>query len=333
VTRTIVAGIPADFLEVMFGTLGPGGVEARLGLAHPDVRVNLTSDRTAFDALAREADAAFLGWGPFRLPAEAIGAGVRWVQTTSAGVPPWLLAALRDHPEVAFTSSKGPMGASMAEHGAALILSLARDLPGHQRDQAARRWREMEETRGMVLLEGKTAAILGVGAVGGHLARILRAGLGMRVLGMARASRGHPHVDRYFTREELLEVLPEADVVALALPRTGETARILDRAALRAMKRGAILVNLSRGGLVDEAALAEALESGALRGAGLDVFEREPLPPESPLWQLPSVVITPHASAVTDAAAEAIVSFWCENIRRFAQGEPLLGTVDRAAGY
>jgi D-2-hydroxyacid dehydrogenase (NADP+) len=335
-TRTIAVGIPTEMIEHMFGgTFGRDGLAGRLNQAHPDVRVSLTDSPVDFAAAALEADAVFLGWGPFRLPAAVLqpGSRLRWVHSNPAGISLWLLEALRDRPEIAFTSSKGPMGASMAEHAAAMLLSLARDLPAHQREQSAHYWRGLTEGGAMTLLQGKTAALLGVGAVGGHLARILHAGFGMRVLGMTHTSRDNPHVDRYFTRDELLAVLPEADVVALTLPATAETTHVIDRAALAAMKPGAILVNVARGSLVDEAALVDALREGRLKGAGLDAFEEEPLPADSPLWSLPNLVMTPHRSAITDGVADAIVAFWTDNIRRFAAGQPLQGTVNRTAGY
>ena len=185
----------------------------------------------------------------------------------------------------------------------------------------------------MVQLFGKTIAILGVGQVGGHLARICRVGFGMRVLGLARTRLDHPHVDRYVDRAELPAALAEADVVALCLALTPATERIVDAAALAAMKPSALLVNVARGGLVDESALIEALRAGRLGGAGLDATAVEPLPADSPLWDLPNVIITPHVAPGRDRLAEHLTDFWCENLRRFAEGEPLLGVVDREAGY
>ena len=331
-TRSIAVGIPADMIDGMFGR---DRLVDHLTHAHPDARVTITASPADFDDAARRADAVLLGWGPFRLPESALqpGSPLRWVHSNPAGVPAWLLDALRHQPEIAFTSSKGPMGPSMAEHAAAMLLALARDLPAHQREQSQRYWRDLTEGGPMTLLQGKTAAILGVGAVGGHLARILHAGFGMRVLGMTRTSRDNPHVDRYFTRDELLNVLLEADAVVLTLPDTSDTAHVLDRAAIAAMKPTAILVNVARGALVEEAALIDALREGRLKSAGLDVFDQEPLPPDSPLWTLPNVIMTPHRSAITDGVADAILAFWADNIRRFVDGQPLFGTVDRAAGY
>jgi phosphoglycerate dehydrogenase-like enzyme len=234
---------------------------------------------------------------------------------------------------VLLTSSKGPMGPMMAEHALLLMLALARNLPGFLHDQAERQWRFLADERPMLDLFGKTILILGVGGVGGHLARICQVGLRMPVLGLARTRRDDPHVDRYIARSELHAALGEADFVALCLALTPETAGIIDAAALAAMKPTAFLINVVRGGLIDEAALVTALRSGQLAGAGLDTVAVEPLPPESPLWDLPNVIITPHVSPGRDRFGGEVVGFWCENIRRFAEGQPLLGMVDRTTRY
>ena len=155
----------------------------------------------------------------------------------------------------------------------------------------------------------------------------------MTVLGMSRTRREHPHIDRAFDRTELLKVLPEADFVVLCLPNTPETKRIIDSAALDAMKSTAYLVNVSRGALIDEAALIGAMRAGRIAGASLDVTTEDPIPKESPLWELPNTIITPHIATESVKLSEAVVDFWCENVRRFAKNEPLLGVMDRQAGY
>jgi phosphoglycerate dehydrogenase-like enzyme len=305
----------------------------RLLHAHPRVTVELVDTREAFEARLPQADGVVTSFAVpdgllARLPR------LRWVHVMSAGVERMLTPELAAAERVALTASKGPMGPLMAEHAVALMLALARNLPGFQRDQAEHRWRRMmAEGRHVVELVGKTIAVLGVGEVGGRVARICRVGLGMRVLGMARTRRDNPHVDRYFEPAELHAALAEADVVSLSMPVTAATHRILDRAALAAMRPTAYLINVARGQLVDEAALIDALRAGRIAGAGLDAVAAEPLAPDSPLWDLPNVIITPHTSAVTDRLGDHFVDFWAENIRRFAEGQRLLGEVDRQAGY
>jgi phosphoglycerate dehydrogenase-like enzyme len=182
-------------------------------------------------------------------------------------------------------------------------------------------------------LFGKTVMIMGVGAVGGNLARMCKIGLQMRVLGTARTRHDDPHVDRYIEPHELHAALGEADFVVLCLAQTAETTGIIDAAALTAMKPTAFLVNITRGGLVDESALVEALREGRIAGAGLDALAVEPLLEDSPLWGMPNVIITPHVSPGRDVLGRELAAFWCENIRRFVDGEPLLGVVDRHARY
>src|SRR5262249_25424427 len=157
-------------------------------------------------------------------------------QSVPAGVNNLLTPVLVAAEHVAITSSKGPMGPLMAEHIVLLMLALARDLPGYLADMAERRWRFLQDERPMAQLFRKPIAIVGVGEVGGNLARICRVGFGMRVLGLGRTRRDNPHVDRYFDRADLHAALGEADVVALCLALTPETERIIDAAALAAMR-------------------------------------------------------------------------------------------------
>ena len=309
----------------------------QLSTAHRRVRVEFTATPAAFAERIVGADAAIV-WSSFWPPSGVFARAhrLRWVQSIQVGVDGLMTAELLAASGVVVTASKGPMGPSMAEHIVALMLVLTRKLSGFAADQREGRWRsgaEVSASGGMVELFGKTVALLGVGEVGGRVARICRDGFEMRVIGLTRNKRDCPYVHRYFDRSELHEALAEADVVALSMPVTPDTARIVDEAALAAMKPSAFLINVARGGLVDEAALIEALRSGRIGGAGLDAFAVEPLPQESPLWHLPNVVITPHVSPRTDRVGDHLVDFWCENIRRFAEGEALHGLVDREAGY
>jgi len=308
---------------------------ALLRTVHPRVDLEITFDESRFAERLPDADAVFV-FGPVSRmldPALEPGSRLRWIHSLSAGVDRLLTPRLLAAEHVMVTSSKGPMGPLMAEHAVMMMLALARDLPGFMRDQAERRWRFLADERPMVDLLGKTVVILGVGNVGGHVARICKLAFGMRVLGMARSRRDNPHVDHYFDRAELIQAMAEADFVVLALALTPETDKIVDAAALAAMKPSAYLINVTRGAQVDEAALIEALRSGSIAGAGLDTVTQEPLAADSPLWDLPNVIITPHVSPGRDRFAERMIDFWCENVRRFAEGEELLGHVNRVAGY
>lgn len=328
---SIVIGMP----EMAWNAVGIEGVE-RILSPHPNVKVSRTSDPERFAELALHADAVFSF--NFHVPAEALrpGTRLRWVHSVPAGidglVTPELMAA--DH--VTLTASKGPHAPLIAEHMVLLMLSLARHMPSIIRDQSERVWPTDNSNipqQTSIQLLGKTIAILGVGQIGQCLARICQVGFGMRVLGMSRTTRGCQYVDEYFERSELHSVLGEADVVAICMSLTPDTAKIIGKAELEAMKPTALLINAARGGLVDEAALIDAMNSDIIGGAALDTVDVEPLPESSPLWDLPNTIISPHCSARTDNLGNEITGFWVENIRRFAENEPMLGLVDRKEGY
>jgi phosphoglycerate dehydrogenase-like enzyme len=332
--RRCVAVLGAGMRE----RIGEDGL-ARLVAAHPRVAVELVDPVVVTPDLFAATDAAvLLSLDAVRPLSAALGRGgggrLRWVHWGPAGADGLLTPEVLAAAGVVLTASKGPLGAAIAEHALALLLALDRQLPAHLRNQAAARWAPLPAVRPPVLgLAGRTIAILGVGAIGGQLARMCRAGLGMRVLGVTRTSRGCPDVDRYVAPADLHGALAEADAVALALPATAATERLLDAAALAAMKPTAYLVNVARGAVVDEAALVAALRAGRLAGAGLDVFATEPLPPDHPLWTLPNVIVTPHTANRDAGVAQRFTDFIRDNIRRFGEGEPLLGQIDRLAGY
>lgn len=327
----LLASIPA----AVRAALGGDEQIRRVTTAHPLVEVVLVDRPEQFTALLPRADAVLIwpAMAPLLAPALQPGGRLRWIHGATAGIDPLFTPEIVAAEHVLLTATKGPMGPMMAEHALMLMLALARDLPGFLHDQAERRWRFLADERPMADVFGKTVLILGVGGVGGHLARICKAGFQMRVLGMARSRRDDPHIDRYVERPDLHAALGEADFVTLCLPHTPETDRIIDTAALTAMKPTAYLVNVTRGRLVDEEALIAALQAGRIAGAGLDATAIEPLPAESPLWGMPNVIITPHISPGRDRIGGEIVAFWCENIRRFAEGKPLHGNVDRRVRY
>jgi phosphoglycerate dehydrogenase-like enzyme len=305
---------------------------ARLADAHPGVAVRFADSPAALAAVLPDCDGAITGY-PIADDLLAACPRLRWLHVQSAGVERALTPALARTP-ITITASKGPMSVLMAEHALMLLLALARQLPAFLEDQRHGRWRRYPAERGpLTELTGKTLLLLGVGGVGGALARMAKLGLGMRVLGVSRRRRDCPHVDAWVEPDDLHAALGAADAVSLALPVTPATERIVDAAALAAMKPTAFLINVARGRLVDEAALVAALERGQIAGAGLDAFAEEPPPADSPLWRLPNVIVTPHTSAITDGLGDHFVAFWAENVRRFGAGEPLLGLVDKQAGY
>jgi D-2-hydroxyacid dehydrogenase (NADP+) len=337
-SRLRVVALLDAFVRRMLGDEGL----ARLRAAHARIEVEIVDPGAASLALLREADGAVLHTpAAVRLLAEGLargpGARLRWVHWAPNGAEGLLapeVVAAGQAGRLVLTSSKGPMADSVAEHALALLLALARGLPAYHGYQAERRWAPPPPaTPPTTELRGRTIAILGVGEIGGRLARMCQAGLGMRVLGLTRVRRACPYVDRYFGPGDLPGALAEADAVAVTLPATAATERLVGAAALAALRPTAFLVNVARGALVDEPALVAALRAGRLAGAALDVFETEPLPPDHPLWTLPNVIVTPHKAQGTDRLVQHLTDFLCDALRRFAEGEPLRGVVDPHAGY
>jgi phosphoglycerate dehydrogenase-like enzyme len=206
---------------------------------------------------------------------------------------------------VRIANARGIHGPHMSEFALALLLALAKRIPHALEQQRAHVWKPY----GMAQLEGRTLGILGLGAIGRAVARRAR-GFGMTVLAWSR----HPPREEGVLPVELPELLRRSDFVSVHLPLTPETRNLLDAAALRSMRPGAVLVNTARGGIVDESALADALREGRLAAAGLDVFEAEPLPPGSPLLALENVVVTPHIGSASIATRERMADLAVENL-------------------
>lgn len=252
---------------------------------------------------------------------------LRWIQLTSAGVEQ-VLSAPEFRRDVVVTNTRGIHGDVMAEYTAAVMLALRWRLPALVRDQQARRWRPaMVEP-----LAGATLGVVGLGAIGGAIAR-RGASLGMRVLGVRRTPAPVDGVERVYGPDGLLEMLPECDFVVLVVPTTGETTRMIGAAELAAMKPTACLVNVARGSVVDEAALVAALREGRLGGAALDVFDEEPLPPDSPFWDLENVLVTPHIAGMPVDYWQRVLDIFLDNVARWRAGQPLRNRVDPERGY
>jgi phosphoglycerate dehydrogenase-like enzyme len=251
----------------------------------------------------------------------ALGAGgLRWLHTFSAGVDHPVFSGLLAR-GVRLTTSSGASAAAVAQMAILFLLALARGLPAHVAAQHERRW---APTPGEDL-EGKVAAVVGLGPIGLEVARLAQA-LGMRVIGLRRRPTGDEPCETW-PMARLGELLARADYLILALPLTPDTHHLVDAAALARMRPSARLVNVGRGELVDEAALAAALRAGRLAGAALDVFEAEPLPETSPLWGLPGVIVTPHVAASTPTTHHHAAEVFVDNLGRWVRGEPLRNEV------
>jgi len=270
---------------------------------------------------------------PAGITADALG--LRWVQLTSAGLDRLLDSELA-RSEVTLTTASGIHAVPIGEYVMAVMLAFAKGLPGAMRAQAERTWRPYLAEE----LHGKTIGIVGLGAIGGYVAKLAKAD-GMRVLAVRRSTQrrstgegaGLDDVDELLPQSDLPYLLSEADYVVVAVPLTAESRGLIGERELRAMKPSARIINIARGAIIDEAALVRALNEKWIGGAALDVFEQEPLPPESELWGMENVILTPHISGGTPVYMERAVELFCDNLRRYLAGEPLRNTVQVDRGY
>lgn len=255
---------------------------------------------------------------------------LRWIQATSAGIGQFIkrMEYARRMPETIITTASGVHAQPLAEFCLMAMLAFSRGLLQMLDLQHQRRWERFAATD----LAGRTLAVVGVGAIGREVARMSKA-LGLRVLGIKRRVEGiHPaslHLDALYPPEDLHTVLKQAEYLVLITPHTPETERMIGAEELALLPDGAVIINVGRGSLIDEPALIEALRSGRLGGAGLDVFAREPLPPDSPLWTLPNVLVSPHSGSTSDRENSRLTDLFCENLRRFLAGQPMRNVFDR----
>lgn len=289
------------------------GVEAVVRTAH---------DADSARARIPEADVLF-SW---RLPPELymLGRRLRWVQSMGAGVEDIMAAPVPDGVHV--TRIVDQFGVSIAEYVFAELLSRVRRLDDTRAWQRERKWHHFVAQS----LAGRTVGVAGLGSTGREVVRKARA-FDMKVTGLSRTGQHGGLVDRHFAPDAWLDFVRDLDVLVLTLPLTADTRSAVGADVLRAMRPESVLVNVGRGALVPEAALVEALRAGRPGGAILDVFEREPLPADSPLWSLPGVTVTPHVSG--PSRMDDVAEFFVDNLGRLARGETLRGLVDRQVGY
>jgi phosphoglycerate dehydrogenase-like enzyme len=256
---------------------------------------------------------------------------LRWVQSPSAGVEwMWRVPGLQTS-EVQVTNMRGAHAATIAESTFAFLLCQTRELAGFQRHQQEHKWGRGELTPGGI--KGLTMGIIGFGNIGRAIAR-RATGFEMRVLAVdAEAVPPGEGVEEVWPLARLNDLCREADVLAISAPITPSSRGMVGAEQIRLMKRGAYVLQMSRGAIVNEAALVDALEEGRLAGAGLDVTETEPLPVGDPLWTAPNLMVTPHTSAASALTTDLVWSILSENVGRFVRGEPLMNLVDKARGW
>ncbi|KAF3889589.1 MULTISPECIES: D-2-hydroxyacid dehydrogenase [Nostocales] len=258
----------------------------------------------------------------------AAAPGIRWQHTPSSGVNHILTPTFLKH-DIVLTNGSGVHAIPMAEFVLNFMLFYAKKVQKLQELQMNHywyKWLELEE------LYNKTLLIIGTGNIGQEIALRAKA-FGMRIWGSRRHPEPLPNFDKIVGVNEWRSLLPQADYVVVATPLTPKTKGLIDAEALRLMRPSAYLINIARGAIVDESALLTALGEGWIAGAGLDTFETEPLPPESPFWSLSNVFITPHCSALTPQLRQRIVALFLDNLARYRSDQPLRNVVDKTVGY
>ena len=305
----------------------------RLRREFPQLDVVPSSDYARVNDEIADADIA-ISWS---LRGEQIKAAkkLKWIHSTATAVHALMSPELRAS-NIVVTNARDVHGPVVAEHAMALVFALAKRLPQAMRYQQKKHWAQADiwnQPLGPRELNGATMTIIGLGGIGRPLAK-MAASLGMRVLGV----REHPEhtcegVQRTFAFTQLEDALREADFVVLAAPVTQNTRQLMNAARLACLKRDAYLINVARGVLIDENALIDALRAHKLAGAALDVTNKEPLPTDSPLWEMENVLITPHIAGLTERMWERHYKTFTDNLRRFLTDQPLMWIVDKDRGY
>jgi D-2-hydroxyacid dehydrogenase (NADP+) len=319
----------------------PEAILSRFRAEFPEIRFVVPSEGAASDAVSaratptedevRDVD-AIIGW---ELPLHLLEAAtrLRWMHASGAGVERYELAQIAAR-GVTLTNSSGVSAPNMAEHVLGMMIALTRRFPRLLRAQTRREWRDEATHREVGELRGQTVLIAGIGEIGCAVAQ-RAAAFEMRVNGLRRRADAPPPAgfEQVFGIGDLAAALADADHVVVTLPNTPRSRGLFDPAAFAAMKPGAAIYNVGRGPVIDTAALIAALESGHLGAAGLDVTDPEPLPADSPLWEMENVLITAHTSGATPRYWERQAELIAENIRRIQRGEVPRNVVDLEAGY
>ena len=321
-----------DAPRILIHTSDPAPMLARLAEVAPEIEARGHDSYDGLDPVLAEFrpdvaySVAFQGRVGYPRAALLGAHGPRWIAVAGAGVDhltPW------DAGAVTVSNAAGVAAAMIAEYVFGAVLHFTLDIDGMAADRAARHW---ERTRLMTPLRGKTMLIVGLGHTGQAVAARAKA-FGLRVIGTRARPQPMENVDEVHSPDALPGLWGKADIVVLSVPLLPGTRGLVNSRALMAMKRDAILVDVSRGGVLDGAALVNAMRMGHLRGAALDVFETEPLPKESPLWGLDRVILSPHCSAVYDGWAMQSFALFLDNLGHWRRGESLFNIVDPDRGY
>jgi phosphoglycerate dehydrogenase-like enzyme len=297
---------------------------AQIRAAVPAANVRYFDHRGELEAVVEQAD--IIG-GSLSAAALARASRLTWVQSWAAGTNEILYPEMVASP-VIVTSCAGNGAVPLAEHAMMQMLMLSRDAAKWLKNQGEHTWERWYHPE----LAGLTCGIIGLGYSGKDLALKAKA-FHMRVIGTRRTPQPTPNVDEVFPLERLHELLAQSDFVVMTAPRTPDSLGMLGEAEFRAMKPSAFYICFSRGGIANDAALLKALQEGWIAGAGLDAHSEEPLPPDSPFWDAPNALVTPHNGATTPGTRQRGVDIFVDNLRRFLAGTTLHNIVDKQAGY
>lgn len=324
---------PRQPLQRVLVALGSEPVDiSSLTARFPEIEFDVVGPDAVYDHIV-EADAALVGWVSARDALDRANR-LKWIQTAGAGVERVVGDGFGDR-GIVLTNGSGVMAPNMAEHIIGMMLAFARGFPALMDGQRARSWKNGVGMDTVFELGGQTALLIGLGDIALATAERLKA-FGVQVIGVRRSQGGEgppPHVDRVVSIAELDSVLGDADHVISSVPHTAETVHMFDGDRFARFKDEAYFYNVGRGTSVVQPALIQALESGKLGGAGLDVTDPEPLPENDPLWDAPNVFITAHTAGATPFFQRRVLDLFGENLRRYQAGEDLLNSVDIGRGY
>ncbi len=280
-----------------------------------------------YDGLLAEADALYVIAMLKDLNART--PKLKWLHLGTAGFD-YLFGSGFLERGISITNSSGVAAIPVSERALEMIMSLAKERRALVKQQEEKAWKRMNPAE----LYGATVGIISLGRIGSEIAKRAKA-FGMRVIGTRRTAAGEKaeNVEQVYPISRLNDLLAESDYVVLTLPSTAETKKLIGEAQLKAMKKSAFLINVARGDVVDEQALIAALRDGTIAGAALDVFDKEPLPADSAFWELPNVLISPHVAGYAEKGDDRMTDLFCDNLRLFLDGKPLVNIVDATKGY
>lgn len=292
----------------------------------PGITVTVSDVEHAGELIAETDILVAWGWTDIR-PLYLAAPRLKWVHALSAGVEGLICPEIQAS-DIILTNSKGIHGIPVSEHVFSLMLAFTRGLNLLIRRQLDKKWERVPTDE----IHEKTIGIVGLGSIGREIAKKAK-GLGMEVVATKQEMTTEIFVDKLYKPEQLHEMLAVCDFVVVALPLTEKTAGLFTLEEFKAMKPTAYFFNIARGAIVREADLAKALQLGIIKGAGLDVFEAEPLPADSPLWSMDNVIITPHLAAISPCYLDRAVKLFVDNLTRYTQNREMFNIVDKKKGY